>query len=225
MIRPAIRRRAVVPRTPAAPRNGASHRGIVALVMATAMAALLPAGVAEAHLVNTGFGPFYDGISHLFVTAPDILAVIALALLAGLRGKRPSRAALMTLTAAWTVGGIAGLLTRPEVVWAPATTATFLLLGALLAADRELPAPAISSLAAAVGLLHGFLNGAEAASSGIGLVGLLGSLSALFVMATLGAAFAVTLADGWTRIGLRVAGSWIAAIGILMLGWLLRPGA
>jgi hydrogenase/urease accessory protein HupE len=195
------------------------------LAVVTALASTPPAGRVEAHLVNTGFGPFYDGISHLFVTAPDILAVIALALLAGLRGEHPGRTALMTLTAAWTVGGVAGLMIRPEILWAPATTATFLLLGALLAADRALPTPAIGSLAVVVGLLHGFLNGAEAASSGIGLVGLLGSLSAIFVLTTLTAAFAVSLARGWTRIGLRVAGSWIAAIGILMLGWLLRPGA
>jgi hypothetical protein len=30
------------------------------------------------HLVNSGLGPFYDGIAHLFVTPEDLLAVIAL---------------------------------------------------------------------------------------------------------------------------------------------------
>ena len=76
-----------------------------------------------------------------------------------------------------------------------------------------------------VGLMHGFLNGAESAASGIGLVGFVGSLAALAVVATLTSAAAVSLAQGWTRIAVRVAGSWIAAIGILMLGWLFRPGA
>jgi hypothetical protein len=47
---------------------------------------------AHAHLMNTGFGPFYDGLTHLFVTPEDLLPVIALALLAGLRGPRFGRA-------------------------------------------------------------------------------------------------------------------------------------
>jgi len=32
-----------------------------------------------------------------------------------------------------------------------------------------------------------------------------------------------TLRAGWTRIAVRVAGSWIAAAGLLMIGWLARP--
>ncbi|NKB87037.1 MAG: phosphoglycerate kinase [Acidobacteria bacterium] len=182
-------------------------------------------GIADAHLVNTGFGPFYDGISHLFVTAPDILVVVALGLLAGLRGPTTGRTTLAVVIVAWTVGGLTGLALAPPVVWAAATTVTFLALGAALAVDREVPTGVVAALGLGVGLLHGFLNGAEAATSGIGLVGLAGSLSALAVMATLITALAVTWAQGWTRIVVRVAGSWITAIGILMLGWLFRPGA
>jgi len=195
------------------------------LVPGVALAALLVPGRAEAHLVNTGFGPFYDGISHLFVTAPDLLVVAALALLAGLRGNTTARGTLLAVIVAWALGGIAGLLIAPAVVWTAITTGSSLLLGALLAADRELPTAAVVGLGALVGLIHGFLNGAESAAAGIGLVGLVGSLAALAVLATLMSAAAVSLAEGWTRIAVRVAGSWIAAIGILMLGWLFRPGA
>ena len=194
------------------------------LSAATAVAALTP-GVAEAHLVNTGFGPFYDGISHLFVTAPDILVVAALGLLAGLRGPATGRTALASIIGAWTLGGLVGLVLAPEALWAVATTLTFLVAGALLALDREMSAGAVALLGTGIGLLHGFLNGAEAATSGIGLVGLAGSLCAIAVMSTLITALAVTWSEGWTRIVLRVAGSWIVAIGMLMLGWLFRPGA
>jgi hydrogenase/urease accessory protein HupE len=198
-------------------------RAARALASAGVAAAVLVPGRADAHLVNTGFGPFYDGISHLFVTAPDILVVIALGLLAGLRSKATSRGTLLTVILAWTAGGIVGLATAPDVLWTGLTTASFLVLGALLALDRDLPQGAVIGLAGAIGLVHGFLNGAEAAASGIGLVGFSGSVAAVAVMATLIAATAVSLADGWTRIAVRVAGSWIAAVGILMLGWLFRP--
>ena len=33
------------------------------------------------HLMNTGLGPFYDGLAHLFVTPEDLLPILALALL------------------------------------------------------------------------------------------------------------------------------------------------
>ena len=200
-------------------------RGTVRSWGLAVLATVLLPGRADAHLVNTGFGPFYDGISHLFVTAPDILVVVALALLAGLRGKATSRRTLLAVTVAWAAGGLAGLVVAPYVLWTGVTTASFLLLGALLALDRDLPPAAVVALGALVGLVHGFLNGAESAASNIGLVGLAGSVSALAVMATLITALAVSFAHGWTRIALRVAGSWIAAVGILMLGWLFRPGA
>jgi len=204
----------------ALPSVGARH--LTPIVFLTA---LLVPGRAEAHLVNTGFGPFYDGISHLFVTAPDLLVVIALALLAGLRGTATVRSTLLAVISGWALGGLAGLLIAPTVIWAAITTGSFLLVGALLAADRELPAAAVAGLGGLVGLIHGFLNGAESAASGIGLVGFTGSLAALAVVATLTSAASVSLAQGWTRIAVRVAGSWIAAIGILMLGWLFRPDA
>ena len=42
--------------------------------------------VAEAHLVNTGLGPVFDGIGHVLVSPEDLIPVIAISLLAGLRG-------------------------------------------------------------------------------------------------------------------------------------------
>jgi hypothetical protein len=44
----------------------------------------------------------------------------------------------------------------------------------------------------------------------------------VLVLTVLAAALAVSLQAAWTRIALRVGGSWIAAIGMLMLGWLLQ---
>ena len=60
---------------------------------------LLMIGVpsAHAHLMNTGLGPFYDGLTHLFVTPEDLLPVIALALFAGLCGPQSGRAVLFIL--------------------------------------------------------------------------------------------------------------------------------
>ncbi len=57
------------------------RRGLtLSLTLAVTLAAAPPA---HAHLMNTGFGPFYDGLTHLFLTPEDLLPVVALALWRG----------------------------------------------------------------------------------------------------------------------------------------------
>jgi hypothetical protein len=45
---------------------------------------------------------------------------------------------------------------------------------------------------------------------------------AVFVLVALVAALVVSLRAQWVRVTVRVAGSWIKAIGLLMLGWTYR---
>jgi hypothetical protein len=107
---------------------------------------------AQAHLMNTGFGPFYDGLTHLFVTPEDLLPVIALALLAGLRGPRFGRVVLFALPVAWLVGSAAGLLLAPHITLPVAEIVVTITLGALLAADCLLSVAFLASLAILLGL-------------------------------------------------------------------------
>jgi len=95
-------------------------------------------------------------------------------------------------------------------------------LGVLTALDRRLPERAVIALAALVGLLHGWLNGAGIAAAGRESLALVGIGTAIFVVVALGAALVVSLRRSWQRIAVRVAGSWVAAIGLLLLGWALR---
>jgi urease accessory protein len=59
-------------------------------------------------------------------------------------------------------------------------------------------------------------------STDSGTLELVGMISALFVVVALVAALVVSLTRPWTRIAVRVAGSWIAATGLLLLGWSLH---
>jgi urease accessory protein len=179
---------------------------------------------AHAHLMNTGFGPFCDGLTHLFVTPQDLLPVIALALLAGLRGPRFGRAVLFALPVAWLVGSAAGLL-APQVTLPVAETIVTIALGALLAADCPLPIAFVASLALVLGLLHGVLNGFELPKTPASGLVAAGVAAALFVAVSLFAGQAASVRVPWTRVAVRVAGSWIVAIGLLMLGWSIRSGA
>jgi hydrogenase/urease accessory protein HupE len=175
---------------------------------------------AAAHLVTTGLGPVYDGIGHLLLTPEDLLPVLALALFAGLRGTASGRKALFLLPAAWLAGGLAGLAVGSAPAF-PVPALSFLLLGGLVAADLRTPVGVVAGLAVALGLVHGFLNG-EALRPGAGALGLLGIMGTLFVLVALISAAIVSLERPWARVAVRVAGSWIAATGMLTLGWAFR---
>jgi urease accessory protein len=76
-----------------------------------------------------------------------------------------------------------------------------------------------TALATLLGLYHGYLNGTGLGLSATSATVLLGLIFAVFVLVALAAALVVRLHASWARNALRVAGSWIAAGGLLMLGW------
>jgi hydrogenase/urease accessory protein HupE len=192
-------------------------------LLAMTAVALLPAR-AEAHLATTGLGPVYDGISHLLLSPDDLVPVIAMALLAGLNGPTAGRRTLFVLPLAWIIGGLGGFAAGTTVLPGALTALSFLVLGILTAADRRISPSTVTGLATALGLLHGWLNGAGIAAAGREALALVGIGTAVFVVVALGAALVVSLHTGWRRIVVRVAGSWVAAIGLLLLGWAIRRG-
>ena len=177
---------------------------------------------ASAHLVTTGLGPFYDGISHFFLSFDDVLPVLALAILGGLQGKRGGRQVLFALPAAWLVGGLAGYCAGGPEFARGVTAVSALVLGVLVAADRRLVPAVVLGLAVTLGLLHGSMNGAGIAVANRGSLALPGIAASVFVSVALVSALVIGMRAPWMRIAARVAGSWIAAVGLLLLGWSLR---
>ena len=86
----------------------------------------------------------------------------------------------------------------------------------------RLPIAATGALIALLGLVLGYPNGLAMAESGQGLRGVLGSTAAIFIFVTLVATLAAGTTIAWVRIAWRVLGSWIAASGLLLLGWALK---
>lgn len=189
---------------------------------AAAVLLLLGSRPAEAHLVTTGLGPFYDGAAHLAKSPGDLALVVALTLLAGMRGASFGRMILALLPVAWLAGGVTGLFlpSAASLEWAVALC--FLFVGALVAADRNLPLKVVATICASIGAFQGYLTGSAFAAALSPGLQLLGSVAALLIVVTLVAGLVVSLKVFWARIAVRVLGSWIAATGLLMLGWTLR---
>src|SRR4051812_5099335 len=99
------------------------------VIAAGAAVCLFPCA-AEAHLVTTGLGPVYDGVGHLVLTIDDLIPVLGLALLAGLRGPKSGRWALFVLPLAWLIGGVSGLHALQENTL-PFQCVSFLVIGLL----------------------------------------------------------------------------------------------
>jgi urease accessory protein len=198
-------------------RTGIACRA--ASLLALTLAAATPA---QAHLMNSGFGPFYDGLAHPLLSPEDLLPAVAMTLLAGLGGARAGRFVLAILPAAWLAGMVAGwaigLPGAPAWLIAVVTA----LLGALVAADLRLPLAVVIVVAAALGALHGYDNGRDLAATTGALVAILGIACSLFAIVSLLAGQVAVLQAHWARLAVRISGSWIAAIGLLMLGWSTR---
>ena len=184
-----------------------------------ALALLCRPGPAHAHLMTTGVGPFYDGALHVLASVDQLLPLLALCLLAGLQGKASGRATLFGLPPTLLVGAAVGRWGPPLPFIGLASTLLLLALGGLVAADARLPRRGLIITAVGCGLLIGYANGAAMAEARLGTVSLLGIAAAGFVAAALVPAFVVSLRQAWMRIAVRVAGSWIAALGVLMAAW------
>ena len=185
-----------------------------------ALAACVPLPAA-AHMPTSGLGPVYDGVFHLLLSPEDLMPLIGLALLCGQRGAPFARRALWVVPLAWLAGGLTGMF-APSTHGAALSGVSFLLLGGLVALNAQVPLALLTTLAALFGLFHGYLNGVGLNRFADGAYVLLGLAAAVCVVVAVFASLVIPLRRPWTRIAVRVAGSWIAASGLLLLGWALR---
>jgi len=177
---------------------------------------------AAAHLVTTGLGPFYDGALHLLMSPEDLLGLVAAVALAGLQGAKASRIAVIALAAAWFMFSLISLNLAVGFDFPWLSIFSIIILGVLVAVNPTLPPTVAALLAGLYGALHGLLNGSALAAIDGGLPAIAGVSMTVLIIGLLCSALIVSLKAAWTRVAVRVAGSWIAAVGILMLGWMVR---
>lgn len=198
------------------------------LALVAGAVALLAPALAQAHLVVTGMGPIYDGISHFVLSPEDSLPVVGLAFYAGLRGPLQSRAQFAALPLAWFAGGLMMWLTGhqiPATVLPSATALILMVIGGLLAANLDLDSRFAVGLAGMLGLIRGAADLAGAPSDPASLLDLFGMCVAMAGLYALAVSVTLPLRRFWMIVAARVAGSWIAAVGLLLAGWIIRFGA
>ena len=191
-------------------------------VVALGMAAV--PGIAMAHSPIPGIGTFYSGALHPFRVAEQLLGLLALALLVGQTGMRESVSTL----GAFGVGLLAGL---PWLIYGPPETGrvseTLLLvvassIGIWVATARKMLPSArfvLAMLVAGAVVADSVQEGVPQEKFLLATLGVLAGAS-VFIL-NLGVIVEM-LKPQWARIGVRVAGSWIAAAALMVLALKLR---
>ena len=184
--------------------------------------ALLPAD-AWAHSQIQGMGEFSGGLIHPILTPTHLLILLALGLWLG--QQRPLR--LRMPMALFVLGSGAGLLLSlrfplPTLLqpWLAALALAFALLVVTAARFPAQAAPPLFALGALVIGLDSAVEGAAPAKAAMTLLGTWLSVN----LCVLNFAYYVSLCPQrqWVQTGIRVAGSWIAAICLLVLAFSLK---
>lgn len=190
------------------------------LLAATALALVAPT-TAHAHLVDTRLGDFYGGMLHPLTDLRQILPWAALAALAAFQGTRRARWVVPAFPIALLAGGLLSQVVPALPGEAVLEVALVAVTGLALAAAASLPLPTLLALVAVMGLLHGYQNGAAMTASTDKLLFLSGLTAVGYAALTLGTGAAIAFlrgVGGWRPIALRASGSWVAAVGLMVLG-------
>ena len=184
------------------------------------------AQAADAHIVASRLGDFYTGALHPLTDLQDIILWIAIGVLAGSLGAAKGR----WLVLVFPLGLLAGLVLQRANEWvspAPAADAGMILgLGLLLAAAARIPTALLAVIAFGLAVVRGAANASDVAAdtnrllfaAGLACVG----YAAITLIMALTLAFRRTEAGAattWRGIAIRACGGWIAAIGLMMMGF------
>lgn len=193
-------------------------------LLATAGIFLLLRRSAGAHTAVPGLGEFASGFLHPFFTPPHLLALLALGLLLGQRQPLCLKAPAVTFVVFAAAGLLLTLSGVFTGVYLPVLIALSLCAGALVVVAWPLPPWLLMAACAAVALAVSLDSGVDAGTRGADAAKILFATWASLVLFVVNAAFYISLLPKlqWVQTGIRVAGSWIVAIALLMLAFAFR---
>jgi len=174
-----------------------------------------------AHLVNARFGDFYAGLFHVITAIEHLLPMIALGLFAGQQNPRGARFSIISFFSCLLIGAIIGV-NLPEIALLNYLCIFSLIItGGVVIIQWKTTSYWIIIIAGFIGITQGLANGSSL-GNGIQLINFIaGVATAGLVIVSIFTGMALSFIESWQKIAIRVLGSWIAAIGIMYLPYIL----
>lgn len=186
---------------------------------------LMWAGTANAHIVGARLGDFYAGALHPLTDLQDVVLWLAVGLLAGAIGAERARWLVLVVPVGLLIGLSAALSFGFTLVGTVANAAMMVVLGLLVAGGIRLGTRSLCAITFGLAALRGVVNAGGVGpdtnrvlfAAGLAAVGYAGiTLIMALTVAFRGAD--PERAPPWRGIAIRVCGSWIAAIGLMVGG-------
>lgn len=187
-------------------------------------AALLPATSAQAHTTFPGMGEFASGFLHPLTTPLHLLIWLALGLWLGQQAPLRLRAPAAIFAAAAACGLVLTVVARFGGVSPPVLAALGLFIAVGVASALPVPFWMKLGTCGVAALAVGLDSGVDAGTPGASAVKILFATWVSLILCLVNVTFYVSLlpAVRWVQIGVRVLGSWIVAIALLLLAFALR---
>ena len=179
---------------------------------------------ARAHTIIKGADEFYSGLLHPVLTPSHILLVLGLGLLASQQEKPTSRAGILTFIGVVTMT-LAFTATKliSGGVYQSVLLALALCVAALVALEKKVPKLVCQLLFAASALAIGLDSAVENGTTAVIIKMLVGTwLSLMLLVFNIAEYGRMAGRRHWLKVGVRVLGSWIIAISLLVLAFALK---
>lgn len=199
-----------------------SHLRWSRLLPAFALLCFLAPATAHAHVAITNIGELANGAAHPLMTPAHLLILLGLGLWVGQHSTMNLKPFVMVYV---PLTGVALALTLTGFiagVYQPILICLALCVATLVVLEKSIPPVAAGVLFAVAALALGFDSAVEGGITTALLKSLLGTWSCL-VVAVFTLSYYISLCTKmWMRVGIRVLGSWIIAISLLVLAFSFR---
>jgi hydrogenase/urease accessory protein HupE len=177
---------------------------------------------ADAHTSISGVGLFPNGLLHPVAVPQHLLLLIGIGLWMGRRQDRQIPPLLAALNAGLVVGYAATIWIDPTQITSLTLAAMTLIAGTLLAVNRPVPSLLNVSVFALAGLCIGLDSKPEELSANETLLLGFGIWIGVNIIALNIMALSAKLQHPIAVIGIRIAGSWLIAMSLILLAFELR---
>jgi urease accessory protein len=188
------------------------------LLLATFVFSLCLPGTTRAHSTIQGLEGFSGGALHPLTTPAHLLVIVALGLLTGQRLPLDLKAQFVVFVPCLTFALIFATTGLVKTVDQPILIGLALCAAVPVALEKTVPPLAYRTLSAAAAFAVGFDSAPEPGPASVLIKTLLGTwIVAIFLVFDVAYYTSLAMRKQWPRVGVRILGSWIIAISLLVL--------